>query len=65
MAIVKEDRMIRGVPFIYTVSDKGMFIEKSGELYEDALDPKATYEEYTETNIPIHPEPDPEPETQI
>lgn len=40
--------------FIHNYSDAGMFIERDGELYEDALDPEQFSDRvYKETDIPV------------
>ena len=42
-----------GVVLVRSYSDKGMMIERDGELYCEAIDPKNVNRKYTETNIPI------------
>lgn len=56
--ITKEIVMIGGKEFMYRVSDKGVKLERDGELYDDAYDPiPLAYEmEYTETDEPIEGE---------
>lgn len=53
--IIKEIVIIGGKEFMYRVSDKGVKLERDGELYDDAHDPiPLAYERsYTETDIPI------------
>lgn len=55
MAIIKEYYKTRddGVVLIRTYSDAGMMIERDGNLYEEAVDPKEFKREYTETDQPI------------
>lgn len=57
--IIKEERIIDEVVFIYQKSDSNFYI-KGGVpegLYADALDPKELKRTYLETNIPIPPSP--------
>lgn len=42
-----------GTVLIRTFSDIGVYIERDGALYTDAIDPIGTERVYTETNIPI------------
>ena len=51
--IVKENYTIKDKPFVKTYSDKGMMIERDGELYAEAHDPAEFGREYIETDIPI------------
>lgn len=53
--------VINSNEFLYRVSDKGMFLERDGELYSEAYDPiPLAYErEYIETDIPIDSEEEP------
>lgn len=55
MAIITEYYKTRddGVVLHRTYSDKGMLIERDGELYEDAVDPVDSGREYRETDTPI------------
>lgn len=48
-----------GVVLIRTYSDRGMMIERDGELYSEAVDPEGMGRVYTETDIPIN-----EPESE-
>ena len=54
--IVKETVLIRGKTFIRTYSDKGMKLERDGELYDDAYDLVELGREYKETYTPINNE---------
>ena len=56
--IVTEYFMTRedNVVLVRTYSDKGMMIERDGELYGDAIDPEHLGRIYTETDIPIEQE---------
>ena len=47
---------IRNNEFRRTYSDEGYFIEREGELYEEACDPIDILREYTETDQLIEPE---------
>lgn len=40
------------VVLVRSYSDKGMMIERDGELYCEAIDPENINRKYTETNIP-------------
>ena len=53
--IVNEFYMIRndGVVLNRTFSNKGMMIERDGELYAEAIDPAELERVYLETDIPI------------
>ena len=49
-----------GVVLIRTYSDNNVWIQnQDGVLYEEAIDPQHLHRTYTETNIPIEPEPVP------
>ena len=52
--IVTEYYMTRedGVVLNRTFSNKGMMIERDGELYADAIDPVELGRIYAETNVP-------------
>jgi len=52
-----KDKIIDGRACIYAYSDKGVKLERDGELYDDAYDPAELGREYTETDIPIDGEP--------
>lgn len=62
--IVKENYTIKDKPFVRTYSDKGMMIEREGEMYSEAHDPAELGREYTETDIPVD-EPADEPMTEL
>jgi len=51
--IVTERLSINGREFIRTYSDAGMWIERAGVLYEEAIDPDTSGRTYTETDQPI------------
>lgn len=42
--------------YMHNYSDAGLYIERDGVLYEDAIDPLNTDRVYTETEIPIEQE---------
>lgn len=42
-----------GVVLNRSYSDKGMMIERDGELYCEAIDPEYSNRSYTETNVSI------------
>lgn len=58
--IVSDFYMTRpdGVRLMRTYSDQGVYIERDGNLYADAVDPENAGRIYTETDIPIDPESD-------
>lgn len=51
--IVIEKREVHGKIFDYTYSDMGFYIERDGDLYDEAYDPEGSGRVYTETDIPI------------
>lgn len=53
--ITKKIVIIGGKEFMYRASDKGVMLERDGELYSEAYDPlPLAYERsYTETDEPI------------
>ena len=51
--IIREEITIKDKQFIKTYSDKGMYIERDGVQYSEAIDPIGTNREYIETDIPI------------
>lgn len=51
--IVKETIVIGDNEYLHTYSDSGMYIEREGALYSDAVDPLLSDREYIETDIPI------------
>lgn len=60
--IIRETKTIGGAAFTYTHSDKGMMIERDGVLYEEAYDPIHIDREYTETEVPIPVQEEPQKE---
>ena len=42
-----------GVILNRTYSDAGMYIERDGNRYVDAIDPEGEHRNYTETDVPI------------
>lgn len=55
--IIPKSVKIGDKDFIYQYSDKGMKLERDGELYDDAYDPAEFDRKYNETDIPIDGEP--------
>lgn len=55
--IVTEDFITRedGVKLVRTYSDEGLYIERDGVLYEEAIDPKSKRRKYTESAEKIQP----------
>lgn len=51
--IVKENIEIKGREFIKQYSDRGVYIEREGVEYAEAIDPAEFEREYTETDKPI------------
>lgn len=52
MAVVREELIIENNKFIHNYSDRGLFIERDGVMYEEAVDP-IEYKDsriYTETD---------------
>lgn len=47
-----------GVELFRTHSDAGLYIERDGVQYVDAVDPVGEHRSYTETDIPIEPDSD-------
>lgn len=60
--IIKEQLTINGRDFIRTYSDIGMMVERDGVQYSEAIDPAEFGREYTETDIPVEGEEEPESE---
>lgn len=58
--LVTEKRTINEQTFDYTYSDAGFYIERDGNLYEEAYDPENSGRVYTETDTPIEPAEDEE-----
>lgn len=60
-----ENQTIDGRAFTYTYSDAGFAIrqDSTGQIYDDALDLVEFPQTYTETDIPLDPEGDPEEAT--
>lgn len=58
--IIREEITINNKQFIKTYSDKGVYIERDGVQYSEAIDPIEYADEriYTETDIPIESEGD-------
>ena len=54
--IVKENLEIGGKAFVKTYADGGLYIERDGEKYAEAIDPADIPREYTETGEPIESE---------
>lgn len=56
--IIREEITINNKQFSKTYSDKGVYIERDGVQYSEAIDPIEFAEDrvYTETDIPIENE---------
>lgn len=46
-----------GVELQRSYSSLGLYIERDGELYEEAIDPISENRTYTETDVEINPSP--------
>ena len=56
--LITEELVINGDKFVKNYSDRGLFIERDGVMYEEAVDP-IEYKDsriYTETDKPIEAE---------
>ena len=53
-----ETIVINNKEYTRTRSDAGLMIERSGALYEEAIDPVGSGRTYTETSLPIVEDPD-------
>lgn len=51
--IITENLKIRDRDFIKTYSDRGFYIEREKDLYEEAIDPVGSHRDYYETDIKI------------
>lgn len=51
--IVIENIEISGKQFVKQYSDSGLYIERDGAKYSEAIDPIEIPREYTETDVPI------------
>ena len=56
--IITEQLTINEKSFTKTVSDNGFYIERDGVRYSEAIDLSEFGRTYTETDIPIEPEPE-------
>lgn len=64
--IISKTVTINDRNFTETKSDSGFYIARNGINYVEAIDPLGSGREYTETDIPIHDESEPETtETKI
>lgn len=56
--LITEEATIKDEKFVKNYSDAGMYIERDGVMYEEAIDPIEFANErvYTETDIPIKSE---------
>ena len=62
--LVKENMEIVGRAFVKTYSDAGVYIERAGLRYSEAIDPADIPRTYTETDEPISPTEEPD-ETKL
>ena len=58
--IISKTVTINDCNFTETKSDSGFYIARNGINYAEAIDPLGSGREYTETDIPIHDESEPE-----
>ena len=62
---IRETKIINGKKFVHKYSINGMKIECDGVPYDDAWDLEYLNREYTETDIPVEADIDPQPETDF
>ncbi|MGG7211978.1 hypothetical protein ACQPUY_00005 [Clostridium nigeriense] len=48
--VVKEIKEINGVQYAYNYSSEGLYIERDGVMYSEAIDPLGSEREYKETD---------------
>lgn len=63
--IITEQLTINEKSFTKTVSNAGFMIERDGVQYSEAIDPSEFGRTYTETDIPVEADIDPQPETDL
>lgn len=51
--VITKRAHINGHYYMHNYSDKGVYIERDGVLYQDALDPVGSERTYTETETKI------------
>lgn len=47
--VIKEIKEINGVQYVYHYSSEGLYIERDGVMYSEAIDPLGSEKQYTET----------------
>ena len=63
--IITEQLTINEKSFTKTVSDNGFYIEHDGVQYSEAIDPSEFGRTYTETDIPVEADSNPEPDLTV
>ena len=63
--IKTEQLTINNKQFTKTYSDAGFMIERDGVQYSEAIDPSEFGRTYTETDIPVESDIEPQPETDL
>ena len=63
--IVTEQLTINDRQFTKTYSDSGFYIERDGVQYSEAIDPSEFGRTYTETDIPVEADSNPEPDLTV
>lgn len=63
--IKTEQLTINNKQFTKNYSDAGFMIERDGVQYSEAIDPSELGRAYTETDIPVESDIEPQPETDL
>lgn len=63
--IITEQLTINNKQFTKTYSDAGFMIERDGVQYSEAIDPSEFGRTYTETDIPVETDSNPEPDLTV
>ena len=63
--ILTESLTINNKQFTKTYSDAGFMIERDGVQYSEAIDPSEFGRTYTETDIPVEADSNPEPDLTV
>ena len=63
--MLTESLTINNKQFTKTYSDAGFMIERDGVQYSEAIDPSEFGRTYTETDIPVEADSNPEPDLTV
>ena len=63
--IITEQLTINNKQFTKTYSDAGFMIERDGVQYSEAINPSEFGRTYTETDIPVETDSNPEPDLTV